>query len=104
MSFYIVNASFEIDKPNEAVLEAKTQKDYEKSQNAKGLVSFEVWKREHSETVEYVLVSKWESKDDFKFWISRDEHVDEHKEQRIRKEESERPKITKKLSYFESYL
>ncbi|MFB9864557.1 antibiotic biosynthesis monooxygenase [Rufibacter immobilis] len=103
MNAYIVNASFEADKEHEAYLARKCQHDYEESQGAKGLLSFDIWKREHPATVEYVLVSKWTSKEDFKAWISREEHVQGHKEQRQHPVE-DRPKLTKKLSYFEAVL
>lgn len=103
MSAYIVNASFSAEKEQEAYLAQKCQHDYEESHGAAGLISFDIWKHEHPETVEYVLVSKWESKDHFKAWISREEHVQGHKEQRQHKEVV-RPKLTKKLTYFESVL
>ncbi|WP_207431814.1 antibiotic biosynthesis monooxygenase [Sabulibacter ruber] len=103
MSAYLVNASFEADKEHEAYLAQKCQHDLEESHGAAGLISFDIWKREHPQTVEYVLVSKWNSKDDFKAWISREDHVQGHKEQRQNKE-AERPKLTKKLTYFESVL
>ncbi|WP_181303991.1 antibiotic biosynthesis monooxygenase family protein [Rufibacter sp. XAAS-G3-1] len=103
MTTYVVNASFEADKEHEAYLAKKCQHDYEESRGAAGLISFDIWRREHSGRVEYVLVSKWSGKDDFKAWISRPDHVQGHKEQRQTKDQ-ERPKLTKKLTYFEGVL
>ncbi|WP_205499938.1 antibiotic biosynthesis monooxygenase family protein [Rufibacter psychrotolerans] len=103
MSTYIVNASFETDLEHEAYLAQKCRHDLEESHGAAGLISFDIWKRAHAHTVEYVLVSKWESKEDFKAWISREDHVQGHKDQRQNKEEV-RPKLTKRLTYFEGVL
>ena len=103
MTAYIVNASFSADKEQEEYLARKCQHDYQESQGAEGLLSFDIWKREHPDSVEYVLVSKWNSKDHFKAWISREEHVQGHKDQRQQKD-VDRPKLTKKLTYFEGVL
>lgn len=104
MSAYIVNASFETDKATEDVLVRKFEKDSQAMKGVEGLLSYEVWKHETPQTVEFVAVSKWESKEAFKAWISRDEHVQGHKEQRQHKAEEGAPRITRKLSYYESYL
>ncbi|MEZ2737222.1 antibiotic biosynthesis monooxygenase family protein [Aneurinibacillus aneurinilyticus] len=54
-------------------------------------LSFECWRRENKDTVEFVHVSKWKSQDAFEAWISQDEHVNGHK------------KMNKTLRAFELY-
>ncbi|MDQ0217788.1 antibiotic biosynthesis monooxygenase [Peribacillus cavernae] len=100
---FVMNASFEIEKEYEEILLEKGKKDKKELEAAKGIISVERWQKEHSETVEYVTVSKWESQADFKAWIARDEHVEEHKEMNIKRKESVQTpyKIKKTLRSFE---
>lgn len=86
---FIMNASFEIEKNYEYILEEKGKKDKLHLTDAKGIMAVERWRKEHTETVEYVMVSKWESEADFKKWITRDEHVNEHKDMNKKRKESE---------------
>jgi heme-degrading monooxygenase HmoA len=103
---FINTATFEIEKAYEERLINKREKDKTQLTEAKGLLSFECWRRENKDTVEFVYVSKWDSQDAFKAWISRDEHVHEHKEMNKRKkdnEEKEQVKMKKTLRAFELY-
>lgn len=102
---YITKASFEIDKAQEDRLINKAKKNEKEIKAAKGNISFECWRKEHKDTVEYVMVSKWESDTDFKAWISREEHVQEHKAMhKARKENGgEQVKVKKVLESFELF-
>ncbi|MDT3764768.1 antibiotic biosynthesis monooxygenase family protein [Priestia filamentosa] len=100
---FVMNASFEIDKEHEDRLAHKAKKNKQEILEADGVVSFECWRKEHRETVEYVFVSKWEKQEDFKAWISREEHVEEHKEMNKKKKvEEPAVKIKKTLRSFET--
>lgn len=101
---FIMNASFEIEKDYEYILEEKGKKDQQQLMVAKGIIAVERWRKEHTDRVEYVMVSKWESEADFKGWLTREEHVNEHKDMnKKRKESGERPyHIKKTLRSFEA--
>jgi len=77
---FVVNASFETEKKFEEQLKQKAKKNKTEIEAAKGNLSFECWKKDSADKVEYVFVSKWEDKQFFQAWISREEHVNEHKE------------------------
>jgi len=103
---FVMNACFETDKADEQRLMAKAQKNQKEIEGAKGLVSYECWRTEHKDTVEYVFVSKWEKQDDFKAWISREEHVNEHKARRqMQRESGVKPQsaLKKTLRSYEVY-
>jgi len=103
---FVNTATFEIEKAYEERLVKKREKDKEKLAEAKGLISFECWKRENTEMVEFVYVSKWESQADFKAWISREDHVNEHKEMNKKRKENPQPdqvKMKKTLRAYELY-
>ncbi len=76
---FVMNASFEIETEHEDRLRAKAEKSKAENTHAPGIRSFEVWRKDHGQTVEYLFVSKWDSEADFKAWISREAHVEEHK-------------------------
>ncbi|GGH75027.1 heme-degrading monooxygenase HmoA [Pullulanibacillus pueri] len=76
---FVMQAKFEIEKEHEERLERKAQNNKREIENAEGLLSYECWRRELKETVEYAFVSKWETQNHFKAWISREEHVNQHK-------------------------
>ena len=103
---FVNTATFEIEKAYEERLVKKREKDQAQLAKAKGILSFECWRRENKDTVEFVYVSKWESQDAFKAWISRDEHVNEHKEMNKRRKENEQTeqvKMKKTLRAYELY-
>ncbi len=103
---FVNTATFEIEKAYEDRLVKKREKDQAQLAKAKGILSFECWRRENKDTVEFVYVSKWESQDAFKAWISRDEHVNEHKEMNKRRKENEQTeqvKMKKTLRAYELY-
>ncbi|MCM3444580.1 antibiotic biosynthesis monooxygenase family protein [Metabacillus halosaccharovorans] len=103
---FVNTATFEIGKIHKEILEKKREKDKEKLAEARGLISFECWKRENTETVEFVYVSKWESQSDFKAWISREDHVNEHKQMNKKRKENlqlEQVKMKKTLRAYELY-
>ena len=103
---FVNTATFEIEKAYEERLVKKREKDQAQLAKAKGILSFECWRRENKDIVEFVYVSKWESQDAFKAWISRDEHVNEHKEMNKRRKENEQTeqvKMKKTLRAYELY-
>lgn len=101
---FVMNASFEADKKFEDRLMDKAKKTQDEAQEAEGIISFECWRRDHGETVEYVLVSKWENQSNFKAWISREDHIQEHKEMRQKQAKGEQDefKPKKRLHSFEA--
>ena len=100
---FVMQAKFEIDKSHEDRLKNKAEKNKEEIQKANGLLSYECWRRELKETVEYAFVSKWESQNDFKNWISREEHKNEHKQMNAKRkaEEITTIKMKKTLNSYE---
>ncbi|KKI94070.1 antibiotic biosynthesis monooxygenase [Bacillus sp. SA1-12] len=103
---FVNTAVFEIEHAYEERLVRKHEKDKLELGKAKGLLNFECWRRENKDTVEFVYVSKWESQDAFKAWISREEHVNEHKEINKRKKENtlkEQVKMKKTIRGYELY-
>ncbi|MFC4619535.1 antibiotic biosynthesis monooxygenase family protein [Camelliibacillus cellulosilyticus] len=100
---FVMNASFETDKKYEDKLRVKAQKNKGDIQKAEGNISFECWRKDHGDTVEYVFVSKWKDQADFKNWISREEHVQEHKEMNKKRKEGEQDgfKLKKVLRSYE---
>ncbi|WP_139491278.1 antibiotic biosynthesis monooxygenase family protein [Brevibacillus dissolubilis] len=103
---FVSQASFEIDKNHEDRLIAKSQKNQKEIAQADGLISYECWRRVHAETVEFVFVSKWNAQADFQKWISREEHVQEHKEKyKEQKASGVEPqvKMKKTLSFYEVF-
>ncbi|AVX06704.1 MULTISPECIES: antibiotic biosynthesis monooxygenase family protein [Priestia] len=101
---FVVNASFETEKKFEEQLKQKANKNKAEIEAAKGNLSFECWKKYSADKVEYVLVSKWEDKQFFQAWISREEHVNEHKEANKKKMKacSEAMEIKKMLRFYEA--
>ncbi|MFP7735536.1 antibiotic biosynthesis monooxygenase family protein [Priestia aryabhattai] len=101
---FVVNASFETEKQFEDQLKQKAKKNKAEIEAAKGNLSFECWKKDSVDKVEYVFVSKWEEKQFFQAWISREEHVNEHKE--VNKKKTQAPaeamKVKKTLRFYEA--
>lgn len=77
---FISQASFEGHKGIEPMILNKFKESMKETIGAKGLVSADCWSRESKDNVEYVFVTKWETNEDFKLWVSREDHVEEHKE------------------------
>lgn len=71
---------------------------------AKGLVSTDCWSRESKDNVEYVFVTKWETKVDFKVWVSREDHVEEHKEMNKHKGQEPAEKAKKTIRQYEEVI
>ncbi|GCE49913.1 heme-degrading monooxygenase HmoA [Thermosporothrix hazakensis] len=103
---FIMQASFEVARQFEDRMQAKYRKDREAIKEAEGNIAYECWRREHDTTVEYVFVSKWEQEADFKKWISRDAHKQEHREQiqRRRAGEDDGFSVKKVLHSFELFV
>ncbi|MFP7489254.1 antibiotic biosynthesis monooxygenase [Bacillus paralicheniformis] len=100
---FISQACFEGDKTNEHKIIAKLQKTMNETINTPGLVSVDCWLKENKDRVEYVFVTKWESKDHFKTWVTREDHVEEHKEMNKQKQQGqqEEVKIKKTLRQYQ---
>ncbi len=103
MFMFISQACFEGDKINEHKIITKLQKTLKETINVEGLISTECWLKEKKDRVEYALVTKWESKEYFKKWLMREEHVEEHKEMNRQKKQGsqEEVKFTKTLRQYE---
>lgn len=101
---FVNQAHFEGEKHNEDKLINKMKKTQEDLSGVEGLHAVEVWKKEKTDTVEYVIVSKWTAKKDFTAWLSREEHVNEHKEMIKQKKQgiSEKPVMKKTIVQYET--
>ncbi|GGE48711.1 hypothetical protein GCM10011391_29420 [Pullulanibacillus camelliae] len=101
---FVMQAKFEIDQDHEDQLRQKAIKNKKEIEQATGLLSYECWRRELKDTVEYAFVSKWEKQEDFKAWISREEHVQEHKNARAHPSHAtDAVKMTKTLHSYEVF-
>lgn len=99
---FVMNASFTTDKQFEDRLQDKAEKTKNEALEAKGNIDFECWRKyHHNEEVEYVFVSKWEEQSDFKNWISRDSHIQEHKDMQKNPEKDDAFKLKKKMRSYE---
>lgn len=100
---FVNQASFEGDKANEAKIIAKMKKTFAELQDVSGLLSSECWKKEKNDVVEYSIVTKWTAKQDFIAWLSREEHVNEHKEMNKQRKQgiSEKPSMKKTITQYE---
>lgn len=101
---FINQAHFEGDKFNEDSIILKIKKTIDQTEDVQGLIALECWKKENSEHVEYVIVTKWTSKKQFITWLSREEHVNEHKEMNKQKKQgiSEKPILKKTILQYET--
>ncbi|KHD85856.1 antibiotic biosynthesis monooxygenase family protein [Heyndrickxia ginsengihumi] len=99
---FIMHASFEGSKENEDRLIAKCKKTKAENAHAEGILSTEIWRKKHRDRIEYAIVTKWESEENFKAWISREEHVQEHREmQKAKKEGTPQVQLKKTLRSYE---
>ncbi len=101
---FVNQAHFEGGKLHEDKIIAKMKKTKEQLNGVEGLHAVEFWKKEKMDTVEYVIVSKWTEKKDFTAWLSREEHVNEHKEMIKQKKQgiSEKPVMKKTIIQYET--
>ncbi|MDR1159332.1 MAG: antibiotic biosynthesis monooxygenase [Syntrophomonadaceae bacterium] len=74
---------------------------------APGCIDEEIWINEAKEAIEYVIVSKWNDKKDYRNWMmANKEHAEEHRKMnQYYKDhpEIQRPKIVKKVKSYELY-
>lgn len=101
---FISQAIYEMDVTAQHKIMVKMKETMKKIFNAKGLLLAECWFKESKESVvEYVFVSKWESKPDFIAWLTREDHVKGHKEMSKQKKngEAEEIKIKKTVRQYE---
>ncbi|MBD2868832.1 antibiotic biosynthesis monooxygenase family protein [Paenibacillus arenilitoris] len=101
---FISQASFEGHKGVEQMIFNKLQKSMNETIGAKGLVSAECWSRETKDNVEYVFVTKWDTKEDFKLWVSREDHVEGHKEMNKYKGQEPAEKAKKTIRQYEEVI
>lgn len=101
---FISQVVYEVDVTVKHEFLAKKQESMKKTINIIGLLSEECWFNENKESVvEYVFVSKWESKPDFIAWLTREDHVKGHKEMSKQKKhgQAEEIKIKKTVRQYE---
>lgn len=101
---FVNQALFESDKSNEDKLVEKVKNTVKQTKDIQGLLTVECWKRENKDLVEYAIVTKWTAKKDFIAWLSREDHVTEHKEMNKQKKQgiSDKPIFKKTLLQFEA--
>ncbi|MEI4529263.1 antibiotic biosynthesis monooxygenase family protein [Priestia megaterium] len=90
---FISQACFEGDKIIEHKIIKKLQKTMKETINVPGLISTDCWLKENKDRVEYVFVAKWESKEHFKKWVTREEHIEEHKQMNKQKQQGEKEEV-----------
>jgi len=98
---FVMQASFTTDTEFEDRLQQKATKTKKEALEAEGNIDFECWRKYHKDEVEYVFVSKWKEQSDFKNWISRDSHVQEHKEMQKNPEKEDGFHLKKKMRSYE---
>lgn len=87
-----------------SILDEKASHAKEDFEGFQGFKGADVWKNETKTKLEYVIVSKWDDKKDFQDWVSRPDHVEEHKNMNKAAEEQEKAKyqkIDKQIKKFE---
>jgi heme-degrading monooxygenase HmoA len=92
---FVSQVIFETEKANEAMLQALMQKKAGEATGIAGLVASECWVENGRARVGFSLVTKWESREHFQTWLSREEHVKAPKE-------PERAAFTKTAYQFET--
>jgi heme-degrading monooxygenase HmoA len=104
---FINQAHFEGDKLNEDKIIIKIKSTIDQTKDVEGLLALECWKKDsndRNDRAEYVLVTKWTTKKEFITWLSREEHVNEHKEMNKQKKQgvSEKPTLKKTILQYEA--
>lgn len=101
---FVNQALFESDKSNEDKIVEKVKNTIKQTKDVQGLLAVECWKKENKDLVEYAIVTKWTAKKDFIEWLSREDHVTEHKEMNKQKKQgvSDKPVLKKTLLQFEA--
>lgn len=102
---FVNQALFECDKSNEDKVVEKIKNTVEQTKNVQGLLAVECWKKKNKDlVVEYAIVTKWTTKQDFIAWLSRQEHVNEHKEMNKLKKQgmSDKPILKKTIHQYET--
>jgi heme-degrading monooxygenase HmoA len=98
--------TFTVPIGNKEEFQKKIEKDAA-TELAPGCIDQEIWVNETKEEIEYVIVSKWNDKKDFRNWMSANkEHAEEHRKMiQYYKDhpEIQRPKIEKKVKSYELY-
>ncbi|WP_285767074.1 antibiotic biosynthesis monooxygenase [Peribacillus sp. SI8-4] len=101
---FISQASFEGEKVIEYKIITKLKQTIKETIDVEGLISTDYWLKENKDRVEYVFITKWKSKDHFIKWITREEHVEEHKQRNKQKKHGLQEEVTikKTLRQYES--
>ena len=86
----IKTVTFEVKAAANDKFEQKFRNDAISLKNWETCLGNEVWIQDNSDTnsVSFTAVSRWDNQDDFKAWLKRPEHIQHHKEQHFRKEDS----------------
>lgn len=86
----IKTVTFEVKAAAKDKFEQKFRNDAISLKNWETCLGNKVWIQDNSDTnsVSFTAVSRWDNQDDFKAWLKRPEHIQHHKEQHFRKEDS----------------
>ncbi|MDR3311296.1 MAG: hypothetical protein LBS90_08140 [Oscillospiraceae bacterium] len=93
---FINQVIWESEKANEAIITELMRKKSGGATGAEGLISTECWLKNSESTVGFAIVSKWESRENFKTYFATLEHGPKGGGG------GERPKITKTQFQFEA--
>jgi heme-degrading monooxygenase HmoA len=102
---FVNQVIFEGDIANEDKIINKVKHTMEELTDVGGLYTAECWNKDtkKSDTVAYAIVTKWNKKQDFVAWISRESHVAEHRTMRKEKKD-QAPVMTKTLLQYEEAI
>lgn len=86
----IKTVTFEVKAAAKDKFEQKFPNDAISLKNWETCLGNEVCIQDNSDTnsVSFTAISRWDNQDDFKAWLKRPEHIQHHKEQHFRKEDS----------------
>ncbi|MFC3927696.1 antibiotic biosynthesis monooxygenase family protein [Streptococcus caprae] len=97
----VKTVTFEVKKEAREKFEAKFKHDAESLANWETCLANEVWIAEKEAAVILTAISKWHSEDDFKAWMKRPEHAQEHKAHAAERRSEDSPLISKNMMSYE---
>jgi heme-degrading monooxygenase HmoA len=95
---FISQVTFEGNQSYEENIKSIIGQKLKELDRVEGLISAECWRKESRDTVGYTIVNKWESKECFVAWLSREEHAKGHRQMG---NQDDRPRITKTACQYE---
>ena len=102
MHVFVSQVTFSAESANEELVKSIMKKKVEAGVQWKGFLVSSVWRQEKSGEVSYTWTLKWETKEDFKSWMSRPEHVAGHKKMnQLKQSNAEKPLVKKTVNQYD---